>query len=261
MQKFYAAVLLLSMIPYYSWPQSYSPSNAHAHNDYVHPNPFFQAYDQGFGSIEADIFLAGDSLLVGHTLQDLPLRRTLNHLYLDPLAGEIRVHHGFPYMDSLVNLQLLIDIKTAAGPTLDRLVSVLENYSSIVHCRNLRIVITGNRPPSGTWGQYPDFIHFDGEWGLAYEPAALGRIPMFSGDWQDYTHWKGPGPLPDRERARLDSLISIAHGQGKKVRFWDAPDDPGAWRLLMALGVDYINTDKIDELSRFLRSQDQRRLK
>lgn len=35
--------------------RNYSVSNAHAHNDYEHPAPFYTAYNAGFGSIEADI--------------------------------------------------------------------------------------------------------------------------------------------------------------------------------------------------------------
>jgi alkaline phosphatase len=54
-----------------SYGQNYTVSNAHSHNDYENPIPFFTAYGQGFGSIEADIFYFHDSLFVGHTFPDI----------------------------------------------------------------------------------------------------------------------------------------------------------------------------------------------
>src|SRR5712692_10174041 len=40
--------------------------HAHAHNDYEHKRPLLDALDHGFCSVEADVFLDGDALLVGH---------------------------------------------------------------------------------------------------------------------------------------------------------------------------------------------------
>lgn len=37
--------------------KEYTVANAHSHNDYEQPNPFFEAYGEQFGSIEAAIFL------------------------------------------------------------------------------------------------------------------------------------------------------------------------------------------------------------
>src|SRR5262249_11249891 len=60
-------------------------SRGHAHNDYEHPRPLFDALDHGFRSVEADIFLVDGKLLVGHAQADLKPERTLEKLYLDPL--------------------------------------------------------------------------------------------------------------------------------------------------------------------------------
>ena len=38
-------------------PSAYTVSQAHSHNDYEQAVPFWTAYREGFGSIEADIFL------------------------------------------------------------------------------------------------------------------------------------------------------------------------------------------------------------
>ncbi len=39
----------------FAQPPVYTTANLHSHNDYEKPFPFWEAYNQGFGSIEADI--------------------------------------------------------------------------------------------------------------------------------------------------------------------------------------------------------------
>jgi ribosomal protein L1 len=54
------------------------------------------------------------------------------------------------------------------------------------------------------------------------------------------------------DKARLKGLVSLAHAQGRKIRFWALPDRPEAWKVCRDAGVDLINTDKISALSAFL---------
>ena len=85
--------------------QIYTPSNAHSHNDYENPSPFFTAYYKGFGSIEADVFDFNVSLSVGYTFSDIQKKRTLQAFYLDPSQNKINATHGYPYADSTHSLQ------------------------------------------------------------------------------------------------------------------------------------------------------------
>src|SRR3954468_10320493 len=85
--------------------------NAHAHNDYTHTRPLFDALDQGFCSVEADIFLVDGKLLVAHTLQATKPERTLQALYLDPLRERIKKNGGRVYPNG-PQFTLLIDLKT-----------------------------------------------------------------------------------------------------------------------------------------------------
>ena len=62
----------------------------------------------------------------------------------------------------------------------------------------------------------------------------------------------GTGPMPPAEKQKLHDLVKRAHDQGRKVRFWSTAETPAVWKELLAAGVDYINTDKLDELQRFL---------
>jgi len=237
----------------YSQPGKYNTSNAHSHNDYEQKIPFFAAYGESFGSIEADIFLHNDSLIVGHTDDDICYRRTLENLYLRPLEQQVERYHGNPFSDSLRQLQVMIDVKTEGVPTLHKLVEILQGYPLLIRSKNIRFVISGNRPADSLFGSYPAFIWFDGELSHPYPAEALPKIVMLSDDLKKYTKWTGKDALSEADYQRLDSLVQYGHRLHKKVRFWDAPDFMEAWNKLMLLKVDYINTDRIDELSSFLR--------
>jgi hypothetical protein len=65
--------------------KSYSTAQAHSHNDYERAHPFTDAYEQQFGSVEADIFLVNDTLFVAHNLKDIRHGRTFTALYLLPI--------------------------------------------------------------------------------------------------------------------------------------------------------------------------------
>src|ERR1700749_3117326 len=95
-------IILLAMIfgGLQAQPGMYTASNAHSHNDYEQKVPFWLAFNEGFGSIEADIFLRQDSLVVAHNRRELALQRTLEAYYLDPLLASVRKHNGRPYLNS-----------------------------------------------------------------------------------------------------------------------------------------------------------------
>ena len=228
----------------------YTPEG-HSHNDYAGPRPFHAAYEQGFGSIEADIWLVNDTLWVGHTLFDLKDKRTLDSLYLVPLGGAVNKNKGNPYPESRRSLQMMIDVKTAALPTLQKLVSDLEKHPELTKNRKISWVISGNRPPDSLFSKYPPFIGFDGDLFRTYTADALERIPMMSADLARITTWKGQGSPEDSSILKLNSLINQAHRLHKTTRFWNAPDNEASWSILIGLGADLINTDHIEELAVF----------
>ncbi|HWJ26400.1 MAG TPA: phosphatidylinositol-specific phospholipase C/glycerophosphodiester phosphodiesterase family protein [Flavisolibacter sp.] len=236
-----------------STPYTYTTANAHSHNDYEQPHPFWNAWQQQFGSIEADIFLNNDRLIVAHDRKEMALRRTLDSMYLQPLQQCIKQNSGYPYADKKRMLQLMIDIKTEAEPTLQKLVEVLKKYPSLIHSSSIIITISGNRPVPESYSRYPKWIWFDGDIGKTYNQRALAKIPMLSGNFANFVKWNGTDSLSAADKEKIQHLISEVHHQGKKIRFWNAPDLPNSWRVFINLGVDYINTDHIDELSGFLK--------
>jgi len=250
MSKFaLVSIVLLSVLSLPAQPLHYSTQNAHSHNDYEQAHPFQTAWHASFGSIEADIFLVNGKLLVAHSKSELARNQSLEDLYLKPLLQALKENRNFPYADTTLRLQMLIDVKTDSAKTLGALVSLLKKYPALIHSPKLKWVISGNRPAAEDFDKYPDFIWFDGELHKAYSEKALHRILMLSDNLTRYTQWKGRNALSEKDSLLLKQIISEAHQLQKPVRFWDAPDFKEAWETLMHLGVDYINTDHIEALA------------
>lgn len=248
-------LLFTSLILSLEAPAQQLPGGAfpqgHSHNDYLQAAPFVMAYQQHFGSIEADVFLRNDSLFVAHTPREIDPQRTFDALYLQPVLKILSKNNGRIYPDK--KLQLLVDLKTASEPTLKALTRLLQPHGQYFDKNGgISIVVSGNVPAPEQFDQYPAFIQFDGRPDAAYTPAQLTRIGLISQDFHAYSKWNGKGIPVEADRIKLVAAITQAHEKQKPFRFWANPDNINAWKALMNLGVDYINTDKVTALGTFL---------
>jgi hypothetical protein len=235
--------------------KSYSTAQAHSHNDYERQRPFSDAYEQQFGSLEADIFLVNDTLFVAHNLKDIRPGRTFSSLYLLPILQQIEKNGGRIYPQDNVPLQLLIDLKTEGEPTLAALIQLLEPYKTIfAPTGSVKIVVSGNLPDPALFEKYPNFVYFDGRPGTVYTPTQMAHVGLISQAFQHYSKWNGEGPLLEKDKKKIQKMINEVHDLGKKVRIWATPDNINSWKTMMALGVDYLNTDKVRELGDYLRT-------
>jgi glycerophosphoryl diester phosphodiesterase len=233
---------------------------AHAHNDYEHARPLFDVLDHGFCSVEADIWLTPDGLLVGHDRQDLKPERTLQKLYLDPLRERVKANGGHDVYLNGPPFHLLIDVKTAADETYAALDKVLAEYTEILTTitdgkteqKAVTAILSGNRAMAAAAKQRVRYVGIDGrpENLDSNEPDNL--VPWISANWNLLFGWKGDGPMPADEKQKLADLVGRAHGQGRRVRLWSTPEKETVWAELSAAGVDYINTDRLAELQAFL---------
>jgi len=113
-------------------------------------------------------------------------------------------------------LQLLIDIKTDPYKTLNKLIEVLNTYTSITNANKIKIVITGNRPKPNEFENYPSYIYFDGDLDKKYSSNELAKIGLFSADFTSYSKWNGKGIMVKADREKIDSIITSTHQKGKK---------------------------------------------
>lgn len=237
--------------------------HAHAHNDYQHPRPLLDALDRGFLSVEADVHLAGGELLVAHDLKDARPGRTLRRLYLDPLRERVRANGGRVH-PSGPPLFLLIDVKSAADATYAALDRELADYADLLsvvrdgrfEAKAVTAVLSGNRvSPAALAKQAVRYVGLDGRLPDldADHPAHL--MPWVSGSWFPAFRWRGDGPMPAAERAKLREQAGKAHARGRLLRYWATPESEAVWAELRAAGVDLIGTDRLDRLRDFLRAR------
>ena len=238
-----------------SQSKKYTTENAHSHNDYLNKTPFYLAFKEGFGSIEADIFPLNGILYVAHHKEEIQTQRTLNNLYITPLLQQYT-------SNKKRKLILLIDIKEnyeLALPMLIKELQLLQEYLSTQKKTNyLTIIISGNRPTPAQYKNYPDYIFFDADLQLPHNAEEWKRVALVSLPFNKLSEWKGSGFLINEEKEKITEVIDSAHSKGKPIRFWAAPDTRDSWRLQMEMHVDLIGTDKIAELSTFLNTEIKR---
>lgn len=215
----------------------------HSHNDYIRNAPFWEAYANGLESIEADVILLNGELYVAHENESITPERTLKSLYLDPIqvAYDLRINDRKPF-------QLLIDIKTEAYSTLEKIQEAVAPYTQLYTSENgepplVTFVISGNRPKPSDYTNYPDHILFDYQSITEIDDLPMEKIALISLSFGRFSDWNGKGRLIDTHQERLEEAIAVAHSLGKPFRFWATPDSKTSWKALSELGVDYINTD------------------
>lgn len=234
------------------------PVLLHSHNDYERSEPFWSAYGEHFDSVEADVYCIDGTLFVSHDRKDVRPDRTFEALYLEPILKAFGQNGGRPWADSGQTLQLLVDIKETAEPTLGTLVKLLEQHPEVfdpsVNPYAVRVVMTGNVPQPADFGKYPDYIFFDGNLDLDYTSGQLERIALFSAPLYKYTLWRGRGRGSKAGWEKVTAAVEKAHGQGRPIRFWGTPENRNVYRTFYSRGIDYINSDRPSECAAFFRT-------
>ncbi|QTE35914.1 phosphatidylinositol-specific phospholipase C/glycerophosphodiester phosphodiesterase family protein [Mucilaginibacter gossypii] len=235
-------------------------SKGFAHNDYWHNRPLYDALDNGFQNVEADIYLRDDELLVAHMLPAFQKKRTLEQLYLKPLFNCYEGKNR-EVVYPLAPVTLMIDIKSDAEKTYAKLAEVLKRYAPMLSSYNdgeiiegkVTIVITGNKPYKMLQAQKQRYafidedlmqVHTDTLSNTVYKTASCKYSRLIS--------WTGKGPMPEDQRQLLRDYVAAAHHYKKRVRLWASPENKEVWKALLECEVDLINTDKLAELREFL---------
>ncbi len=236
---------------------------AHSHNDYHHKRPLFDALANGFCSVEADIILSNDNLLVGHDRFELNKELTLEKLYLAPLAKRVKANGGSVYK-AKAPFHLMIDFKTDGPTTYAALKPLLEKYRFMLTAFTadttkpgaVTIVISGSRPREAMEKDAKRLAGYDGRLGDLGKAESRHFMPWISDSWSSHFKWRGKGDLPAGEQAKLAKIVKSAHADRQKIRFWAAPDNPAAWEIFHKAGVDFINTDHLENLAEFLQGRE-----
>jgi len=251
---------------YVSEPAIAPVDHTHAHNDYEHKHPLFDALRNGFVSLESDIYQGGDNdLYVAHMPWQIRDDRTLASLYLEPLK-QIVAQNGSVYRGSQKSLILLIDVKSLGDEVHEILQKQLEDYKDILTSydehgnkteRAVTVLKTGYRPSSDYKHKKTSYYEYEGRFSdkIGYGVCDGLNAPVVSGKWSDELEWDGKGQFPADQKKKLRNIVLRFHKNSKEVRLWDIPDKEIVWKEVRDAGVDFINTDRLPELHYYLTKQ------
>lgn len=239
------------------------PVPCHSHNDYWRRVPLYSALAAGCISVEADVWLDGDELRVGHTLKTVLPGHTLRSLYLNPLLEMLQQHDprygngttkastditGVFANDLSQTLVLLVDFKADGELIWPLLMEQLEplresgylsyfDGSEMIQ-RPITVVATGDAPfhlivENAT---YRD-VFYDTPLDKLYlssesSPGPDGSIYNTNNSYYasvDFRNSIGSLPLSRLSQAQLVKVrnqIRVAHEHGLKVRYWGTPTWP-----------------------------------
>lgn len=232
--------------------------NAHAHNDYEHESPIWDALRHGFMSIEADVWLIENKLYVKHNKpKDLSQTPEFRKLYFEPLMKIIERQGGKIYLRSNQPLLLMVDIKANGLEAYKVLSNILEPFKGIITGKDapLNIFISGARPIEYALQDTNRCVGIDGR------PEDLGKgysadfMPVISQRFGKIIKWKGKTEISDADFKVLKDLADACHEEGKKLRLWASPETELAWETLLKAGVDLLNTDHLEKLDKYLRTR------
>jgi hypothetical protein len=241
--------------------------------------PLYEAIAAGCTGVEADIWLEGDDLLVGHRKGSLSPDRTLKSLYIDPLTTILsnlnanlstNSSEGIFDVDPTASLTLLIDIKTDGNATwpvlLDQLAPLrsggwLSNWnrmSKILVRGPVTVVGTGNTVFDLVVAEEDRYVFFD---------APLDELAQNSTYTSENSYYASvslkkavgvvwPWGPTDNQKQVMQKMISAASERGLLSRFWSIPSWPVSlrmrlWRFLVDSSVAMLNVDDVVEATRW----------
>ncbi|KAJ4244559.1 Altered inheritance of mitochondria protein 6 [Fusarium torreyae] len=259
-----------------------SPVPVHSHNDENRHIPLFEALGSGCVSVEADVHLKDNDLLVGHSAAGLHKDNNLRSMYLDPIKRILEMQNptkatrrGVYNRDPDQTLVLLIDQKKAGQAPFDKLNELLQPLRDLDFLtywdgnerimRPLTVVASGMARFEYVMGLNATHrdIFLDAQLCCLYGIDDDYSKPTyqynqsnsyFASTWFSNARlYSRNSHLKDKSPADLDMYgtdVDRAKARGLLTRYWDTPSEPSnvrdvAWRWLIDSGVDLINMDDL----------------
>ncbi|MGV3588385.1 MAG: hypothetical protein ACO1OF_15380 [Adhaeribacter sp.] len=267
--KFYflGALLLLAQVTVgqqKQLPLAKPLEQGHSHNDYWRSRPLLDALALGFKSVEADVFLVDNALLVGHSKNELQPAKTLEAMYLKPIQ-EIMQANKKIYRQPGV-LYLYIDFKSEGKATYNQLTPVLNKYKHLLvspqqqQKGTVKVILTGNYFAEQVLADKQRLVFLDGKVEQLPQKLNSNEYPVVSGNWAKFFKWQGEGAMSPGEAQQLAEWARIGQQNGQQIRFWNMPEKSQAqinviWQELLKYPAILIGTDHLDWLSKALAEQ------
>ncbi len=225
-----------------SFPALYAQTRIlHAHNDYEKSKPLLKALKNEIYSIEIDVFLKDERLIVSHIPFALQLKPELENLYFPKIIDQLE--------SSSQNLKIVFDIKSGKDSTCLQICRSLEKYLN-PYAQRLSILFSGN------YGRFNP--HLFPQWDIKLDGNLLqfiesGVIPIHTGRLScSYKAWK---KIQKKFPASyLKERLEYADRNGIETRVWGAGNSKTTWLKLWESGLNTLNVDRYKKARKFLLS-------
>ncbi|KAL8902494.1 MAG: hypothetical protein Q9207_004651 [Kuettlingeria erythrocarpa] len=210
-----------------------TPIPCHSHNDYQQQVPLYDALNAGCMSLEADIWLQDNDLVIGHE-QDTPdPLRTLQSLYLDPLVSSFGdrnpsldlaaastdhpegILKATSPLDALNLLTRFNGIRMVQGPITVVVSGTTEFFKTIVTTTDRTVFFDApldhlwdDNAPSNTKG----YNQNNSFYACTSFARSIGQPSLIGG-------------LSNEQVNAMKAQIEEAHQRGLKVWYWDTPGE------------------------------------
>ncbi|KAF2796342.1 hypothetical protein K505DRAFT_323364 [Melanomma pulvis-pyrius CBS 109.77] len=242
------------------------PVSCHSHNDYERDTALYSALSAGCISVEADVYVHGDKLVVGHTDPGAG-GQTIQDLYLNPIKSLIDDRKAvFPAKPGQ-GLYLLVDFKADADSTWDLLVKALEPLRTAGYLSHydggfkqglVTVIASGNAVIDGDvpapLAKANDNTANPGR-ALFVDARVDKNLSKFdtsnayyaSADFKSAVQGSGDA-ISGANLQKMRDQVKAAHDKGFKVRYWDIPSE-GQWQQLIDEGIDRVNVDDLQDVA------------
>ena len=220
--------------------------------------PLDEALENGFNSIEVDVFPVNGELLVAHNAKDIKPEKTIQSMYLDKLSSRAKANKGAIYPGSKTTFWVLVDVKTKGEEAYMNFKMILNRYPELKPSgRNskVRFVISGDRAIASIAADKGKWAGIDGRIDDLGKGYSFEQMPWISGDWTKGKFVSGDAEMFASGIMTLTKTVKLIHTEHRLVRFWGAPDTESIWSLHWTAGVDLINTDHISNLGKWMLTQ------
>ena len=231
----------------FKWPGFLA--HAHSHNDYEQKRPLLDAVASRITSVEVDLFLEGDVIMVAHDRGKW--RGEFETLYLKPL-NELWQKNALPVRGDEIFL-LWLDLKDGSAALRQHLHRLLETYPVTHHAdparARVQVILTGDKTAKEAFvEEHPsELVSRDSNDFSQDDPPGSQSWNWYALDWRKIGTWNGEGSMPVMERKRLIEIVGRIHTNGRKVRLWHHPATLSVWQEATAAGVDRLGTDVLPD--------------
>ena len=233
------------------------PIPAYAHNDYENDRPLLDALALGYRGVEVDVHLVRGRLLVAHDRLAVTEDRTLEALYLRPLAGWV-ARCGSILGDG-VPLLLNVEIKSGEEHAYRALRRALDAHRGMltrvvgteVLAGPVQVVLVGWQPSLDALEREPERL-VAAQWAVTGPDARVPDAPahlirLVSLDYGRAIGWSGTGVRPPAAGPVLEAVRRARDAApGRLARVHNAPVRSSVYRLLFDHGVDLVGTKKLE---------------